>query len=74
MQEPTNADAIAAWSHYPEHLIEGFSEEGDLVRQYLLNPTIFTLLGDVRGKRLLDAGCGQGYLCRLLASPNPRRV
>ena len=67
MREPTNADVIAAWSHYPEHLIEGFGEEGDLVRQYLLNPTIFSLLGEVRGKRLLDAGCGQGYLCRLLA-------
>ena len=64
MREPTNADVIAAWSHYPEHLIEG---EGDLVRQYLLNPTIFSLLGEVRGKRILDAGCGQGYLCRLLA-------
>lgn len=72
MQEPTNADVIAAWSHYPEHLIEGFGEEGDLVRQYLLNPTIFTLLGEVRGKRLLDAGCGQGYLCRLLARKGAR--
>ncbi len=72
MRELTNADVIAAWSHYPEQLIEGFGEEGDLVRQYLLNPTIFTLLGDVRGKRILDAGCGQGYLCRLLARKGAR--
>src|SRR5438067_6954469 len=72
MREPTNADVIAAWSHYPEHLIEGFGEEGDLIRQYLLNPTIFTLLGDVRSKRILDAGCGQGYLCRLLARKGAR--
>ena len=72
MQEPTNAEVIAAWSHYPEHLIEGFGEEGDLVRQYLLNPTIFSLLGEVRGKRILDAGCGQGYLCRLLARKGAR--
>ncbi len=38
MREPTNTDVIAAWSHYPEHLIEGFGEEGDLIRHYLLNP------------------------------------
>ncbi|MGW1208987.1 class I SAM-dependent methyltransferase [Streptomyces sp. NPDC002499] len=25
------------------------------------------LLGDVRGRRLLDAGCGNGYLSRILA-------
>ena len=68
MREPTNADVIQAWSGYPEHLIESFGEEGDLIRQYLLNPTIFAFLGgDARGKRILDAGCGQGYLCRLLA-------
>lgn len=72
MQKPTNAEAIAAWSHYPEHLIEGFGEEGDLVRQYLLNPTIFSLLEDVRSKRILDVGCGQGYLCRLLAKKGAR--
>lgn len=68
MRKPTNADVIQAWSGYPKHLIEGFGEEGDLLRKYLLNPTIFAFLeGDVRGKRILDAGCGQGYLCRLLA-------
>lgn len=72
MRDLTNADVIATWSHYPEYLIEGFGEEGDLVRQYLLNPTIFALLGEVRGKRILDAGCGQGYLCRLLARKGAR--
>ena len=73
MREPTNADVIQAWSEYPEHLIEGFGEEGDLIRQYLLNPTIFALLGgDARGKRILDTGCGQGYLCRLLARRGAR--
>ena len=67
MRDLTNAEVIQAWSEYPEQLIEGFGEEGDLIRKYLLNPTIFALLGEVRGKHILDAGCGQGYLCRLLA-------
>jgi ubiquinone/menaquinone biosynthesis C-methylase UbiE len=33
----------------------------------ILNPCIEQLLGDVRGKRLLDAGCGEGYLSRYYA-------
>jgi 2-polyprenyl-3-methyl-5-hydroxy-6-metoxy-1,4-benzoquinol methylase len=41
--------------------------EGDRGRQVLLNPTIFRMLGDIRGQEVLDAGCGQGYLSRLLA-------
>lgn len=67
MEEITNADVFIAWSAYPQNLIEGFGDEGDFTRQYLLNPAIFTILGEVRGKTILDAGCGQGYLSRLLA-------
>ncbi|GHO85869.1 class I SAM-dependent methyltransferase [Dictyobacter formicarum] len=67
MTEVTNSDVINAYAKYPQDLIESFGDEGDLTRQHLLNPAIFSLLGDVRGKTILDAGCGQGYLCRLLA-------
>ncbi|MBO0782422.1 MAG: class I SAM-dependent methyltransferase [Ktedonobacteraceae bacterium] len=67
MTEITNADAIKAWTEIPRHIIEAFGDEGDLVRQHLLNPAIFSLLGDVSNKTILDAGCGQGYLSRLLA-------
>ena len=63
----TNQQAIAAWSTAPQGLPENFGDEGDFARQHLLNPALFALLGDVAGKHILDAGCGQGYLCRLLA-------
>jgi 2-polyprenyl-3-methyl-5-hydroxy-6-metoxy-1,4-benzoquinol methylase len=63
----TNADIIKAYAHVPQQFIEGFGDEGDLTRQYLLNPTLFALLGDVHEVTILDAGCGQGYLARLLA-------
>jgi 2-polyprenyl-3-methyl-5-hydroxy-6-metoxy-1,4-benzoquinol methylase len=62
-----NAEAISYWAGLPRELIERFGDEGDSGRQHLLNPAIFRMLGDIRGKRILDAGCGQGYLCRLLA-------
>jgi len=67
MSEITNADAIQAWSQIPSQIMEDFGDEGDFIRQHLLNPTTFSLLGDVTGKTILDAGCGQGYLSRLLA-------
>jgi 2-polyprenyl-3-methyl-5-hydroxy-6-metoxy-1,4-benzoquinol methylase len=63
----TNQQSIEAWSTAPLALPESFGDEGDFARQYLLNPALFALLGDVAGKHILDAGCGQGYLCRLLA-------
>ena len=51
----------------PREMIEAFGEEGDFSRQHLLNPTIFSLLGDAAGLQILDAGCGNGYLSRMLA-------
>lgn len=67
----SNEDVIRAWAnaHYEQ---EAFGDEGDNARKYLLNPAIFALLGDVAGKQVLDAGCGQGYLCRLLARKGAR--
>jgi len=67
MPDITNAEAIKAWSKFPQELLEQFGDEGDFARQHLLNPALFTFLGDVKGKTILDAGCGQGYLARLLA-------
>ena len=33
----------------------------------LLDPIILEVLGDIKGKQILDAGCGDGYLSRKLA-------
>lgn len=62
----TNKDVIKGWSKAPLELLENFGD-GDFARIHLLNPAIRKLLGDVRGRKILDAGCGQGYLCRMLA-------
>jgi 2-polyprenyl-3-methyl-5-hydroxy-6-metoxy-1,4-benzoquinol methylase len=67
MTHISNQDNIRAWSAFSQELIEHFGDEGDAARQYLLNPTLFELFGKIPGQRFLDAGCGTGYLCRLLA-------
>jgi len=60
--------AIAAqWNAIAASWDARYSDEGDSSRVHLLNAVLWRLLGDVQGKRILDAGCGAGYFCRLLA-------
>ncbi len=63
----SNNDIINDWSSAAAQVITGFSDDGDFSRLHLLNPALFSLMDDVKGKKILDAGCGQGYLCRILA-------
>lgn len=67
MKPLSNQDTIEAWGTYPQQKIIEFGDEGDFGRQQLLNPHLFRLIGDVLDKLVLDAGCGNGYLCRKLA-------
>lgn len=48
-------------------MVEEFGDDGDAARRFVLNPVLFALFGDVTGRHILDAGCGTGYLCRMLA-------
>lgn len=64
---PANAPTIASYDALTDAELAAWDPEGDLGRRLLLNPTIFGMLDDIVGARVLDAGCGQGYLSRLLA-------
>ena len=67
MKSSSNQDNIDAWETYPQQKIVEFGDEGDFGRQQLLNPHLLRLMDNVLDKLLLDAGCGNGYLCRKLA-------
>lgn len=43
-------------------------------RTYIESYTMLELLGDVRGKSILDLACGEGYYSRILKSLGARRV
>lgn len=42
--------------------------------RYGILPDLLPLLGDIEGRLVLDAGCGEGYLARVLASRGARVV
>jgi SAM-dependent methyltransferase len=39
----------------------------DTYREYFNNPAFLSFIGDLDGKRVLDAGCGEGYNTRIMA-------
>ncbi len=68
----TNEAAIRDWNRMSLEELSAFDPEGDFGRKHMLNPVIFRLLGELEGTRVLDAGCGQGYLSRLMAQRGAR--
>jgi SAM-dependent methyltransferase len=57
-----NADVWA------EHVRKGW----DSYREYLNNPAFLKLVGNLKDKKVLDAGCGEGYNTRIFARMGAR--
>lgn len=55
------------WNKYADIYDQTQGEEGDIAHRLVFDPNISKLLGDVTGKVILDAGCGNGYWVRNLA-------
>ena len=55
------------WSSIAEKYDTTVGETGDQSQQLIINPIVEKLLGDLNGKIVLDAGCGNGYWSRRLA-------
>ncbi|GAA1678913.1 hypothetical protein GCM10009745_23290 [Kribbella yunnanensis] len=68
MSTISNSEAIAAWSAMPTDAIEAYDDQGDFPKRHLMNGNLLRMLGPVDGRKVLDAGSGEGYLSRLLAA------
>ena len=55
------------WEENAEAFTDLIAGVGTPHHKEILNPCVEELLGDVKGKYLLDAGCGEGYLSRQYA-------
>ncbi|MCG5220467.1 class I SAM-dependent methyltransferase [Streptosporangium sp. KLBMP 9127] len=71
----TNDAAIERWNaSATRESLESTADEGDFAKGHLVNPVLLRLLGDVRDQWVLDAGCGNGYFSRMLATRGARVV
>ena len=60
-------DRIAAWRD------RRMGDAGDLWHRAIIDPTVREVVGPVRGLRVLDLGCGNGYLTRRWAREGAAR-
>ncbi|VVB76836.1 2-phytyl-1,4-naphtoquinone methyltransferase [uncultured archaeon] len=62
------------WDRIADEYDKSVGEEGDFVHTRYINPAIFKFLGNAKGRSILDLGCGNGYLSRMLARKGAKVV
>lgn len=65
--EVSDEDIRRSWNDVAAWWLSRYNPMGDLNREWVIDPVLLDYLGDVHGRRVLDAGCGTGYLARILA-------
>ena len=60
-------EVIKRWDLSAELVAAYCSKYGDINKEILLTPVILEMLDGVVDKNILDAGCGEGFLSRLMA-------
>lgn len=72
----SNPNPKALWEssahNYLRHIHNETDGDGRLIRDQILHPAMLKHLGDVAGKTVLDAGCGDGILGRAIAQQGAR--
>lgn len=53
---------------------ERAGDAGEAYKKYVLDPLMFQLVGDFKGKIVLELGCGNGYLASKLLEQSPKQI
>jgi SAM-dependent methyltransferase len=64
----------ASWDEVADDYHKSVGETGDSYHRTYVNPVLFELLGNIKGRSILDIACGQGYLSRILARRGARVI
>jgi 2-polyprenyl-3-methyl-5-hydroxy-6-metoxy-1,4-benzoquinol methylase len=65
-------DVARYWDQNADLWAEQVRKGWDYYREHFNSPAFLRFTGDLRGKTVLDAGCGEGYSTRLLARSGAR--
>jgi SAM-dependent methyltransferase len=65
---PLLDDIASEWNKNAEARHKQISSEIDISYHKILIPTMMRLIGDIANKRVIDVGCGSGYLTAKLAN------
>lgn len=65
-------DIKKEWNNAAEAWLDFVRSGNDFTRYGLNNPATFELIGDVKGLKVLDLACGEGYNTRILARKGAR--
>ncbi len=72
VEELTDEEIQKSWDGAAEWWVSRYTARGDVNREWVVDPILLDYLGNVKGLGVLDAGCGSGYLARLLAQRGAR--
>ena len=61
-----------SWGHVANWYHEHVSESDDTYHEKVVKPNLLRVLGDIKGKHILDVACGQGFFARALARESAR--
>jgi ubiquinone/menaquinone biosynthesis C-methylase UbiE len=67
-----SSEARESWEQNANEWITLRAQDSN--RRFIVDPALWSLLGDVSGLSVLDAGCGNGYLTRILATKGANAV